>query len=31
GHFTTNQGSDGVVSYQLDASATPVDGLTSQG
>ncbi|ELB2071583.1 retention module-containing protein [Vibrio parahaemolyticus] len=31
GHFTTNQGSDGVVSYQLDASATPVGGLTSQG
>ncbi|EJG2212727.1 retention module-containing protein [Vibrio parahaemolyticus] len=31
GHFTTNQGSDGVVSYQLDASAMPVDGLTSQG
>ncbi|EIO4603516.1 retention module-containing protein [Vibrio parahaemolyticus] len=31
GHFTTNQGSDGVMSYQLDASATPVDGLTSQG
>ncbi|TOF58975.1 T1SS-143 repeat domain-containing protein, partial [Vibrio parahaemolyticus] len=31
GHFTTNQGSDGVVSYQLDASATPIDGLTSQG
>ncbi|MBE4099622.1 retention module-containing protein [Vibrio parahaemolyticus] len=31
GHFTTNQGSDGVVSYQLDARATPVDGLTSQG
>ncbi|MDF4257286.1 retention module-containing protein [Vibrio parahaemolyticus] len=31
GHFNTNQGSDGVVSYQLDASATPVDGLTSQG
>ncbi|WP_459076384.1 hypothetical protein, partial [Vibrio parahaemolyticus] len=25
GHFTTNQGSDGV--YQLDASAMPVDGL----
>ncbi|WP_154217993.1 hypothetical protein, partial [Vibrio parahaemolyticus] len=31
GHFTTNQGSDGVASYQLDASATPVGGLTSQG
>ncbi|EPW6957564.1 retention module-containing protein [Vibrio parahaemolyticus] len=31
GHFTTNQGSDGVVSYQLDASAMPVDVLTSQG
>ncbi|MFW0948922.1 retention module-containing protein [Vibrio parahaemolyticus] len=31
GLFTTNQGSDGVVSYQLDASATPVGGLTSQG
>ncbi|MEF1312429.1 VCBS domain-containing protein, partial [Vibrio mytili] len=25
------QGADHVVSYQLDASATPVDGLTSQG
>ncbi|MDW1626920.1 retention module-containing protein [Vibrio sp. Y176] len=31
GHFTTTQGSDRVVSYQLDASSTPVDGLTSQG
>ncbi|NMU85429.1 hypothetical protein HKB16_21510, partial [Vibrio parahaemolyticus] len=31
GAFTTTQGSDRVVSYQLDASATPVDGLTSQG
>ncbi|WP_411913876.1 retention module-containing protein [Vibrio alginolyticus] len=31
GNFTTTQGSDRVVSYQLDASATPVDGLTSQG
>ncbi|MCG9620597.1 retention module-containing protein [Vibrio diabolicus] len=31
GSFTTTQGSDRVVSYQLDASATPVDGLTSQG
>ncbi|MFH4469542.1 retention module-containing protein [Vibrio diabolicus] len=31
GNFTTAQGSDRVVSYQLDASATPVDGLTSQG
>ncbi|HHX8573826.1 TPA: retention module-containing protein [Vibrio alginolyticus] len=31
GNFTTTQGSDGVVSYQLDAAATPVDGLTSQG
>ncbi|MDF4767242.1 VCBS domain-containing protein, partial [Vibrio parahaemolyticus] len=31
GVFTTTQGSDRVVSYQLDASATPVDGLTSQG
>ncbi|MFV8451517.1 retention module-containing protein, partial [Vibrio campbellii] len=31
GNFTTTQGSDGVVSYQLNASATPVDGLTSQG
>ncbi|HHX8434065.1 TPA: retention module-containing protein [Vibrio diabolicus] len=31
GTFTTTQGSDRVVSYQLDASATPVDGLTSQG
>ncbi|HHX8475365.1 TPA: retention module-containing protein [Vibrio diabolicus] len=31
GNFTTTQGSDGVVSYQLDAAATPVDGLTSKG
>ncbi|MCV5958892.1 hypothetical protein OFO30_26240, partial [Escherichia coli] len=31
GKFTTTQGSDSVVSYQLDASAMPVDGLTSQG
>ncbi|KIN10223.1 hypothetical protein SU60_14775, partial [Vibrio mytili] len=31
GNFTTTQGADHVVSYQLDASATPVDGLTSQG
>ncbi|WP_182018611.1 retention module-containing protein [Vibrio diabolicus] len=31
GNFTTTQGSDRVVSYQLDASATQVDGLTSQG
>ncbi|ENK3110536.1 retention module-containing protein [Vibrio alginolyticus] len=31
GNFTTTQGSDGVASYQLDAAATPVDGLTSQG
>ncbi|MFH4488245.1 retention module-containing protein [Vibrio diabolicus] len=31
GNFSTTQGSDGVVSYQLDAAATPVDGLTSQG
>ncbi|WP_458259006.1 T1SS-143 repeat domain-containing protein, partial [Vibrio alginolyticus] len=31
GNFTTTQGSDRVVSYQLDASATPVAGLTSQG
>ncbi|MGF1809129.1 retention module-containing protein [Vibrio alginolyticus] len=31
GNFTTTQGSDGVVSYQLDTAATPVDGLTSQG
>ncbi|MGR5163188.1 retention module-containing protein [Vibrio owensii] len=31
GNFTTTQGSDGLVSYQLDAAATPVDGLTSQG
>ncbi|HHF0551423.1 TPA: retention module-containing protein [Vibrio antiquarius] len=31
GNFTTTQGSDRVVSYQLDASSTPVDGLTSQG
>ncbi|MHA2759546.1 retention module-containing protein [Vibrio harveyi] len=31
GNFTTTQGSDGAVSYQLDGSATPVDGLKSQG
>ncbi|CAH1540902.1 Adhesin [Vibrio harveyi] len=31
GNFTTTQGSDGVVSYQLDGSAPPVDGLKSQG
>ncbi|WP_029785047.1 T1SS-143 repeat domain-containing protein, partial [Vibrio parahaemolyticus] len=31
GQFATTQGSDGVVSYQLDASADPVAGLTSQG
>ncbi|KIP66389.1 hypothetical protein SN11_22225 [Vibrio harveyi] len=31
GNFTTTQGSDGVVSYQLDAAATPVNGLTSRG
>ncbi|WP_219605475.1 T1SS-143 repeat domain-containing protein, partial [Vibrio parahaemolyticus] len=31
GQFATTQGSDGVVSYQLDASADPVVGLTSQG
>ncbi|MCS0153415.1 retention module-containing protein [Vibrio alginolyticus] len=31
GNFTTTQGSDRVVSYQLDGSSTPVDGLTSQG
>ncbi|MGI3089935.1 retention module-containing protein [Vibrio diabolicus] len=31
GSFITTQGSDRVVSYQLDASSTPVDGLTSQG
>ncbi|CAH1602027.1 hypothetical protein THF1C08_750001 [Vibrio jasicida] len=31
GNFTTTQGSDRVVSYQLDASSIPVDGLTSQG
>ncbi|MGU3807726.1 retention module-containing protein [Vibrio diabolicus] len=31
GNFTTTQGSDRVVSYQLDASATPLAGLTSQG
>ncbi|WP_216364615.1 T1SS-143 repeat domain-containing protein, partial [Vibrio harveyi] len=31
GNFTTTQGSDRVVSYQLDSSATPVDGLKSQG
>ncbi|MDF5039204.1 VCBS domain-containing protein, partial [Vibrio parahaemolyticus] len=31
GAFTTTQGSDRVVSYQLDGTSTPVDGLTSQG
>ncbi|MGI4214931.1 hypothetical protein ACR2VI_28255, partial [Klebsiella pneumoniae] len=31
GKFTTTQGSDGVVSYQLDGSADPLNGLTSQG
>ncbi|WP_425337368.1 DUF5801 repeats-in-toxin domain-containing protein, partial [Vibrio mytili] len=31
GSFTTTQGSDRVVSYQLDSAATPVDGLTSHG
>ncbi|MDW2244723.1 VCBS domain-containing protein, partial [Vibrio sp. 1287] len=31
GQFATTQGSDGVVSYQLDASADPAAGLTSQG
>ncbi|KOF24166.1 hypothetical protein ACX16_04910, partial [Vibrio parahaemolyticus] len=31
GQFATTQGSDGVVSYQLDSSADPVAGLTSQG
>ncbi|MBE4003992.1 tandem-95 repeat protein, partial [Vibrio parahaemolyticus] len=31
GQFATTQGSDGVVSYQLDASADPVAGLTSHG
>ncbi|MEF1263090.1 hypothetical protein QTO16_30295, partial [Vibrio harveyi] len=31
GNFTTTQGSDRVVSYQLDSAATPVDGLKSQG
>ncbi|MDF5607507.1 hypothetical protein P3745_25475, partial [Vibrio parahaemolyticus] len=31
GNFTTTQGSDRVVSYQLDSTADPVVGLTSQG
>ncbi|BBM66553.1 hypothetical protein VA249_31990 [Vibrio alfacsensis] len=31
GRFTTDQGADRVVSYQLDSSTNPVDGLTSQG
>ncbi|MCX8875480.1 VCBS domain-containing protein, partial [Vibrio parahaemolyticus] len=31
GKFTTTEGADRVVSYQLDSNATPVDGLTSQG
>ncbi|EGR1971374.1 tandem-95 repeat protein, partial [Vibrio parahaemolyticus] len=31
GQFATTQGSDGVVSYQLDSSADPVAGLTSHG
>ncbi|KIN10250.1 T1SS-143 repeat domain-containing protein, partial [Vibrio mytili] len=31
GHFTTTEGSDRVVSYQLDTNASPVANLTSQG
>ncbi|MDF5383027.1 VCBS domain-containing protein, partial [Vibrio parahaemolyticus] len=31
GAFTTTQGSDRVVSYQLDSTSDPVSGLTSQG
>ncbi|TNY92928.1 T1SS-143 repeat domain-containing protein, partial [Vibrio parahaemolyticus] len=31
GQFTTTEGADRVMSYQLDSNATPVDGLTSQG
>ncbi|EGR3456690.1 RTX toxin, partial [Vibrio parahaemolyticus] len=31
GKFTTTEGADRVVSYQLDSNAKPVDGLTSQG
>ncbi|MEF1193626.1 VCBS domain-containing protein, partial [Vibrio parahaemolyticus] len=28
GQFTTTEGADRVVNYQLDSNATPVDGLT---
>ncbi|WP_033904893.1 hypothetical protein, partial [Vibrio parahaemolyticus] len=31
GKFTTTEGSDRVVSYQLDGSTNPVAGLTSHG
>ncbi|NMV28331.1 hypothetical protein HKB32_04010, partial [Vibrio parahaemolyticus] len=31
GQFTTTQGSDGVVQYQLDVNADPLNGLQSQG
>ncbi|MDW3059515.1 VCBS domain-containing protein, partial [Vibrio sp. 1978] len=31
GKFTTTEGSDRVVSYQLDAATNPIDGLTSHG
>ncbi|MBF4358733.1 retention module-containing protein [Vibrio anguillarum] len=31
GYFTTTQGADTVVSYQLDTSINPIAGLTSQG
>ncbi|WP_229615389.1 T1SS-143 repeat domain-containing protein, partial [Vibrio parahaemolyticus] len=31
GQFTTTEGSDRVVSYQLDGSTNPVAGLTSHG
>ncbi|NMU18791.1 T1SS-143 repeat domain-containing protein, partial [Vibrio parahaemolyticus] len=31
GSFTTTEGSDSVVKYQLDATADPVAGLTSHG
>ncbi|MGR5130828.1 retention module-containing protein [Vibrio alfacsensis] len=31
GSFTTVEGADGVVKYQLESSADPVSGLTSQG
>ncbi|MBJ6874302.1 hypothetical protein JG625_18710, partial [Vibrio cholerae] len=31
GQFTTTQGSDGVVQYQLETGSDPLNGLTSNG